>query len=78
MGTLGTIAISLLLGATIGVFGLAIFIGGSGTVRNDAAKVKDYCCRKECWTCKFHSAEAPYCKVGYPITWDIDYEEDEE
>ena len=78
MGTLATIAISLVLGATMGVFGLAIFVNRDGTVQEDAAKVKDYCCRKECWTCKFHSAEAPYCKVGYPIDWALEIKEEDE
>lgn len=76
MGTLATIIISLLVGATGGTFWLAILQNGSASVKRHAAAVKDYCDGKECWNCKFHSDEAPYCKVGYPVTWGIGEEEE--
>lgn len=77
MGTMATIIISLMIGATCGAFGLAILQNGSASVKRHAAAVKDYCNGKECWKCKFHSSKEPYCKIGYPITWDLDEEEEE-
>lgn len=76
MGTLGIITISLLIGGTCGTLLLAIVQNGSASVKRHAKAVEEYCDGKSCWKCKFHSAEAPYCKIGYPVTWDIG-EEDE-
>ena len=76
MVTLATIIISMLIGSTCGAFLLAIFQNGSASVKRHAAAVKEYCDGNSCWNCKFHSDEAPYCKIGYPVTWDVG-EEDE-
>ena len=76
MGTVVTIFISIMIGATCGVILMAIVVNGGATVRKSANAVKEYCDGKSCWKCKFHSAEAPYCKIGYPVAWDIGEEEE--
>ena len=78
MGTVVTIFISIMIGATCGVILMAIVVNGGATVRKSANAVKDYCDGRECCKCKFHSYEAPYCGVDYPFLWALGKEEDDE
>ena len=78
MGTVVTIFISIMIGATCGVILMAIVVNGGATVRKSANAVKDYCDGRECCNCKFHSNEDPYCKVKYPFSWALGKEEDDE
>lgn len=78
MGTVVTIFISIMIGATCGVMLMAIVVNGGATVRKSANAVIDYCDGRECCECKFHSNEAPYCELGYPFSWKLVKEEDKE
>ncbi len=78
MGTLGTIAISLLIGATLGFLAMAIFVKSGETVKGKSEDIKAYCKGKACKDCCFHQWEEPYCKLGYPFRWDIGEQKEEE
>jgi len=80
MGTLGTIAICLLCGATFGAFLAAIFYYKDLNVKKISWILQDYCKDHACYDCKFgNKGKAPYCKLqGYPFVWTLDKEDSEE